>query len=203
MTTGNEARFVNDKWQHPSGEHNVGADIIWDDEKKVPVVAFIAENSIEEVRGPSFPVPQPVPSHFGQGEELLIDYGADFWKIIYCTIMKGHVETYRRMVPWCGKMKQLIEEHGVDEPPKPDFTRSLPPFLMDTMDVGVGSQGAESAGERFRVPHTVLHGCCYRLPSPLNFQFMIIMLHRATHPPPPPPLLQRFDDTSDDEAKEE
>jgi hypothetical protein len=50
MTTGNEARFVNDKWQHPSGEANVEAVISWDDDKKVPVVGFTAIATIEEVR---------------------------------------------------------------------------------------------------------------------------------------------------------
>jgi hypothetical protein len=49
LTTGNEARFVNDKWQHPSGEANVEAVISWDDDKKVPVVGFLALCTIEEV----------------------------------------------------------------------------------------------------------------------------------------------------------
>jgi hypothetical protein len=49
MTTGNEARFVNDKWQHLNGEANVEGVITWDDEKKVPVVGFTALCTIEEV----------------------------------------------------------------------------------------------------------------------------------------------------------
>jgi hypothetical protein len=39
------------------------------------------------------------------------------------------------MQPWCSRMKQLLEENNVDQPPKPDFTRSLPPLLMDTVDI--------------------------------------------------------------------
>jgi hypothetical protein len=54
LTTGNEARFVNDKWQHPSGEANVVATVVWDDDKKVPVVGFEAMCSIEEVRALQF-----------------------------------------------------------------------------------------------------------------------------------------------------
>ncbi len=50
MTTGNEARFVNDKWQHVNGEANVEGVVIWDDDKKVPVVGFVALCHIEEVR---------------------------------------------------------------------------------------------------------------------------------------------------------
>ncbi len=50
MTTGNEARFVNDKWQHVNGEANVEGVVSWDDDKKVPVVGFVALGTIEEVR---------------------------------------------------------------------------------------------------------------------------------------------------------
>jgi hypothetical protein len=46
-------------------------------------------------------------------------------------------------------MKQLIEERGLDQPPKPDFSRSLPPLLMDTMDVC--NAVSESLGEKFTV----------------------------------------------------
>ncbi len=65
--------------------------------------------------------------------------------------MRAHTETYRRVVPWCAKMKQLIEERGLDEPPKPDFTRCLPPLLMDTMDIGNDIDEEVSASEKFRV----------------------------------------------------
>jgi hypothetical protein len=52
------------------------------------------------------------------------------------------------MNPWCARMKQLIEEHQVDEPPKPDFSRSLPPLLMETLDT---CDVLESHGEKFTV----------------------------------------------------
>ncbi len=80
--------------------------------------------------------------------------------------MRAHTEAYRRMTPWCGKMKQLLEQNGLDEPPKPDFARCLPPLLMDTMDVGSGSHD-ESTSDRFRVPHPPIAPHFF----PLNFQF--------------------------------
>jgi hypothetical protein len=85
-----------------------------------------------------------------QGEELLIDYGESFWKTIYCGIMRAHTETYRLLMPWCARMKQLIEEHALDEPPRPDFSRSLPPLLMETMDVCC-TFSSDSHEEKFRV----------------------------------------------------
>jgi hypothetical protein len=60
MTTGNEARFVNDKWQHVNGEANVDGVITWDDDKKVPVVGFVAISTIEEVRSTHFQVILPL-----------------------------------------------------------------------------------------------------------------------------------------------
>ena len=87
---------------------------------------------------------------FMQGEELLIDYGEGFWKTMYCGIMRAHTETYRLLVPWCARMKQLIEERGLDEPPHPDFSRSLPPLLMETMDVCCNFS-SDSHEEKFRV----------------------------------------------------
>ena len=86
---------------------------------------------------------------FMQGEELLIDYGEGFWKTMYCGIMRAHTETYRLLMPWCGRMKQLIEDRGLDEPPHPDFSRSLPPLLMETMDVCCTF--SDSHEEKFRV----------------------------------------------------
>ena len=63
--------------------------------------------------------------------------------------MRAHTEIYRCMMPWCARMKQLIEQHGLDEPPKPDFSRALPPLLMETMDVC--SPDSESPSVSFRV----------------------------------------------------
>ncbi len=56
-------------------------------------------------------------------------------------------------------MKQLLEEKGVDEPPKPDFSRSLPPLLMETMDI---SNPVESHEEKFmvRLVHRIAMSCC-------------------------------------------
>lgn len=98
---------------------------------------------------------------FMQGEELLIDYGEGFWKTMYCGIMRAHTETYRLLVPWCARMKQLIEERGLDEPPHPDFSRSLPPLLMETMDVCCTF--SDSHEEKFRV-------------LPAAFYFMILSI---------------------------
>ena len=53
------------------------------------------------------------------------------------------------MMPWCARMKQLLEEKGVEQPPKPDFSRSLPPLLMETMDIC--NPAPESHEEKFMV----------------------------------------------------
>jgi hypothetical protein len=95
------------------------------------------------------------------------------------------------MMPWCAKMKQLIEERNVDEPPKPDFSRSLPPLLMDTMDT---CNVSETHGERFTVwrwftllRSAVACGVYIHVFAPSRV---------ASHSRAP----QRFDDTSNDES---
>jgi hypothetical protein len=104
---------------------------------------------------------------------------------MYCGIMRAHTETYRQMMPWCQRMKQLIEENHVDEPPKPDFSRSLPPLVMETMDIC--NEVTESHDEKFRVSrlHFVAHFLCF------------ITLYCG--PARLTSAVQRFDDTSDDE----
>jgi hypothetical protein len=128
-----------------------------------------------------------------QGEELLIDYGEGFWKTMYCGIMRAHTEAYRYMQPWCSRMKQMLEEKNVDQPPKPDFTRSLPPLLMDTVDIC--SPAAEN-DEKFTVKcRTLLCSAGRRwLRRHARVTRSACLSHCA---------LQRFDDTSDDEEEEE
>ena len=100
------------------------------------------------------------------------------------------------MMPWCARMKQLIEEKGVDEPPKPDFSRSLPPLLMETMDIG---NPVDSNEEKFmvRLLQSVVISCCvcriFYLAFFNSVQRFTSMSHSDARVP------QRFDDTSEDE----
>lgn len=79
MDKGNEARFINDQWAPPGMPHacaNVRAALAWDRVQAIPHLIITATRTI-------YP-----------GEELLLDYGENYWKYIHPRIMEQHAQYY-------------------------------------------------------------------------------------------------------------
>lgn len=71
---------------------NIVAEIIWDDRRSLPAVLFVAARRIR------------------RGEELVVNYGSDYWGIVWKHLVRANFEFWVRVQPRCEALEKAIRE---------------------------------------------------------------------------------------------
>lgn len=81
------------------------AEIIWDERRALPAVLFVATR------------------HITRGEELVIDYGNEYWTVVWKHLVRAQFEFWARIQPPCEALEQTLREKlgpdGLPDKPQP------------------------------------------------------------------------------------
>ena len=95
---GGYARFINDTWTPPGlppREANVHVELTYDEEAKLPMLIFYADRDLVK------------------GEEVIVDYGPDYWKVTLRQLQRAHSDAARRDRARCAELEAwLAAEHA-------------------------------------------------------------------------------------------
>ena len=92
-TSGNESRFINDCWS-PKGltprKPNCEVVLIFDGKDKLPRLFYFATRNIKS------------------GEEIIVDYGPNYWKITFRTLMQTHTRAALETMDKCKQLESWL-----------------------------------------------------------------------------------------------
>jgi len=96
---GNTCGFVNDKFCRERADEsvNVEAVVMWDARRKLPVVVFCTTRAVK------------------REEELVVDYGDGYWKVVWKRLSKALTAHWAEYEPKCSILKRELNEFVREE----------------------------------------------------------------------------------------
>ncbi len=106
LHSGGVGRFINDCWGRKDGEESVNVEprAVWDDVQQVPAIVMVVT----------------APGGIGPHEELVSNYGPEFWKIVWRDLRVLQTEFWRRCSARVSFLEARLAGAHVPLPRRPD-----------------------------------------------------------------------------------
>ena len=135
LNAGGTGRFINDCWAREGGKKSVNVEPrgVWDADTNTPAIMMVATRRIRE------------------NEELVSDYGENFWKIVWRDLRVLQTEFWRRCAARVRYVERRLRDAGVPLPKLPEpltgpIFIGAKPHIDPAKDAGEDADDAGAAG---------------------------------------------------------